>query len=375
MLIEALHIKFNKPEINSGLKASKELILLYIVLTSTLFLWKWGRAGVWANRRSRHLSTTYREVHCECRLVLHGLLAKSHCPARVIRCLLLHHNNAPAHTAAKTLDCLITSRVQLVTCPLNSPDLALCDFLFPKAKEQLQERCFQTPDDAVVPYQDVLQYSIPELVYKNAKVHRCWWRILWKALKTLNIYNTVWLPLVHGWRFGRGCIDGCCRNNNIVAGVFDTELPNTLTIFLLEGLVVNLWHEQPLKHVLKSFVKSVTNASILFQNYPQWYIWTEKCWLKRDLNMKMVCQMFVVLLHFNNCLCKTYFDIEKIRWDIQLHNCGFSNLVCYLSSSKSISFITIITVKFLFVCISWTTSFGSSYTDWSLRYDPLWKHK
>ena len=27
LLIEALHIKFNKPEINSGLKASKELTL------------------------------------------------------------------------------------------------------------------------------------------------------------------------------------------------------------------------------------------------------------------------------------------------------------------------------------------------------------
>ena len=44
------------------------------------------------------------------------------------RGLLLHHDNAGAHTAAATLDYLETNRVQLVTQTPHSPGLATCDF-------------------------------------------------------------------------------------------------------------------------------------------------------------------------------------------------------------------------------------------------------
>ena len=66
-----------------------------------------------------------------------------------VRGLLLHHDNASAHTAAVTLDFLATSDVQLVTHPPHSPDLAPCDwFLFPSVKRQLNGKQFQNAEDA-----------------------------------------------------------------------------------------------------------------------------------------------------------------------------------------------------------------------------------
>ena len=63
-----------------------------------------------------------------------------------VRGLLLHHDNASAHTAAVTLDFLAASNVQLATHPSYSPDLAPCDwFLFPSAKRQLKGNSFRTP--------------------------------------------------------------------------------------------------------------------------------------------------------------------------------------------------------------------------------------
>ena len=57
-------------------------------------------------------------------------------PKTGIRGLLLHHDNASAHTASKTLDFLAENSVQLVSHPPYSPDLVPCDFfLFPNVKE------------------------------------------------------------------------------------------------------------------------------------------------------------------------------------------------------------------------------------------------
>ncbi len=72
--------------------------------------------------------------------------------------LLLHHDNASAHTAAVTLDFLAERGVQLVTHPPYSPDLAPCDFfLFPKMKERLRGKQFQTPEEAVLAYRGEIE--------------------------------------------------------------------------------------------------------------------------------------------------------------------------------------------------------------------------
>ena len=66
-----------------------------------------------------------------------------------VRGLLLHHDNASAHTASVALDFLATNDVQLVTHPPYSPDLAPCDwFLFPSVKRKLKGKQFQNAEDA-----------------------------------------------------------------------------------------------------------------------------------------------------------------------------------------------------------------------------------
>ena len=63
-------------------------------------------------------------------------------------CLLLHHDNASAYTAAVTLDFLAVSDVQLVTHPPYSPDLIPCDwFLFLSVNRQLKGKQFQGAED------------------------------------------------------------------------------------------------------------------------------------------------------------------------------------------------------------------------------------
>ena len=53
--------------------------------------------------------------------------------------ITLHHDNAPAHTAAATREFLASKGVQLMSHPPCSPDLAPCDFfLFPHVKKQLR---------------------------------------------------------------------------------------------------------------------------------------------------------------------------------------------------------------------------------------------
>ena len=79
-----------------------------------------------------------------------------------VRGLLLHHDNASAHTAAVTLDFLATSNLQLVTHPPYSPDLATCDwFLFPSAKRQLRGKQFQNAKDARAFFEGVI-LDIPQ---------------------------------------------------------------------------------------------------------------------------------------------------------------------------------------------------------------------
>ena len=81
--------------------------------------------------------------------------------------LLLHHDNASAHSAAVTLDFLASSNVQLVTHPPYSPDLAPCDwFLFPSAKMQLKGKKFQNAEDARALFEGVI-LDIPQSVWSG----------------------------------------------------------------------------------------------------------------------------------------------------------------------------------------------------------------
>ncbi|KAI6656103.1 Histone-lysine N-methyltransferase SETMAR-like [Oopsacas minuta] len=92
----------------------------------------------------------------------------SRCPKTGIRGLLLHHDNASAHTAAKTLDFLAENSVQLVSHPPYSPDLAPCEFLlFPTIKEKICGIRFESPEEARLAFEEAL-WSLPE-----EKWHSC----------------------------------------------------------------------------------------------------------------------------------------------------------------------------------------------------------
>eukprot|EP00794_Sanderia_malayensis_P001653 gene1653-1840_t len=78
-------------------------------------------------------------------------------PRTGLRCLLWHHDNGSAHTAALTIDFLSGNSIQLVTQPAYSPDLAPCDFfLFPTVKEKIRGTRFDSCDDAICPYKEAV---------------------------------------------------------------------------------------------------------------------------------------------------------------------------------------------------------------------------
>jgi len=61
---------------------------------------------------------------------------------------MLHHDNAPCHTAISVNEFLAKKGISLVPQPPYSPDLRPCDFfLFPKLKFHLKGRQFGTVDN------------------------------------------------------------------------------------------------------------------------------------------------------------------------------------------------------------------------------------
>ena len=59
------------------------------------------------------------------------------------RSWLLHHDNAPAHNAWGIREFLDKNNIAVLEQSPYSPDLALCDFLFPKLKEVIRGTRFQ----------------------------------------------------------------------------------------------------------------------------------------------------------------------------------------------------------------------------------------
>lgn len=79
--------------------------------------------------------------------------------------VLLHHDNAPAHTAARTIDFIHGTGVQLLSHPPYSPDLAPCDFfLFPKVKKQLRGKRFESVEAAIAALNEILS-DIPKTCF------------------------------------------------------------------------------------------------------------------------------------------------------------------------------------------------------------------
>ena len=92
---------------------------------------------------------------------------------------ILHHDNAPAHTALSVREFLATKQITVLEHPVYSPDLAPSDFfLFPKIKEILKGRHFDDIDDISSNTTAALK-AIPQNQFQNCfeewtrRWHRC----------------------------------------------------------------------------------------------------------------------------------------------------------------------------------------------------------
>ena len=92
--------------------------------------------------------------------------------------LILHHENAPAHTALSVRAFLATKQITVLEHPAYSPDLAPIDLLFTKIEEILKGRHFDDIDDIRSNTTAALK-AIPQNQFQNCfegwtrRWHRC----------------------------------------------------------------------------------------------------------------------------------------------------------------------------------------------------------
>jgi transposase len=92
---------------------------------------------------------------------------------------MLHHDNAPCHTALSIIEFLTSKGIPVVPQPPYSPDLSPCDiFLFPKLKNVLKGRHFGTLENIQKSVTDMLK-TIPVEDFQRCyqqweqRLHRC----------------------------------------------------------------------------------------------------------------------------------------------------------------------------------------------------------
>lgn len=100
-------------------------------------------------------------------------------PRSGMRNMIFHHDNAPAHTAARTAEFLTTNGINPLPHPAYSPDLAPADyFLFPKVKDSLRGRQFADSEEAMAAYEAAIQ-SLPRSAFEKCfsdwfiRMHKC----------------------------------------------------------------------------------------------------------------------------------------------------------------------------------------------------------
>ena len=81
----------------------------------------------------------------------------------IARTWMLHHDNAPYHTAVSINQFLAEKSIRVVPQPPYSPDLSPCDFfLFPRLKNHLKGRYFVTLDNIQKSVTDELKGILAE---------------------------------------------------------------------------------------------------------------------------------------------------------------------------------------------------------------------
>ena len=86
----------------------------------------------------------------------------------IARTWMLHHDNAPCHTAVSINEFLAEKNIHMVPQPLYSPDLSPYDFfLFPRLKNHLKGRHFGTLDNIQKSVTDELKGIPAEALLPN----------------------------------------------------------------------------------------------------------------------------------------------------------------------------------------------------------------
>jgi len=95
--------------------------------------------------------------------------------------LLLHHDNAPAHTALSIREFLAKKNIPLLPRPPYSPDLAPCDFyLFHKLKSKLKGHHFGTMENI----QKIVTDELHTLTGNDFRYCYDQWKKSWKHCVT-----------------------------------------------------------------------------------------------------------------------------------------------------------------------------------------------
>ena len=100
--------------------------------------------------------------------------------------ITLHHDNAPAHTAAITREFLASDGVQLLSHHPYSPDLAPCDFfLFPHVKKQLRGTRYDSPQDAIRAFTRAID-SVDKVTW--SEVRKSWFQLMARCIEAQGGY-------------------------------------------------------------------------------------------------------------------------------------------------------------------------------------------
>ena len=99
---------------------------------------------------------------------------------------MLHHDNAPCHTAISVNEFLAKKRISVVPQPPYSPDLCPCDFfLLPKLKFHIKDRHFGTVDNI----QKVVTDQLKALLHEDFQhCYREWEERLWRCVASQGNY-------------------------------------------------------------------------------------------------------------------------------------------------------------------------------------------
>jgi len=166
---------------------------------------------------------------------------------------LLHHDNAPSHTAVLTHQFLAKNKTALIPHPSYSPDLAPCDFfLFPKMKLKLTGRRFDTIEEIQAETQKVLDTldrkglpgSVPKMEETVGPVSTCerellrgWWQPI-GLMASFMIFTALVRKILDQPSYQYYVIKSGYDENRLTKPVFTFA---AVLLWFIDKILFNIW--------------------------------------------------------------------------------------------------------------------------------------